>query len=346
MSPQPTDVYQVGIVCALPKEMTAARAILEKEHEPLPTRDAQDSNTYVLGQLYGHNIAIACLPAGEYGTNAAAHVASDMLRTFTKIRFGLMVGIGGGVSDPAKQDRLRLGDVVVSQPDKEYGGVIQYDLGKDLASGRFERKGFLNRPPTVLLTALSSIQSKPSAFQHKVAANVARIVAEPDLLHEGYVFPGVDQDNLHCAACDCGPWQLWWWWLLLLSWVYPLWLCRDCDNGRICRSPDRTSPRIHYGTIASGNSLIKTVARRERLRAEYGAKCVEMEAAGLMNNFPCLVIRGICDYADAHKNDVWQKYAAVTAAAFAQVLLSVISPTAVHNSADAVDLMSKSGLNP
>lgn len=51
-----------------------------------------------------------------------------------------------------------------------------------------------------------------------------------------------------------------------------------------------------------------------------------MEAAGLMNDFPCLVIRGICDYADAHKHKRWQSYAAGMAAACALEILSVIPP--------------------
>ena len=55
-----------------------------------------------------------------------------------------------------------------------------------------------------------------------------------------------------------------------------------------------------------------------------GVLCVEMEAAGLMDDFPCLVIRGICDYADSHKNKRWQPYAAATAAAYAKELLSTI----------------------
>jgi nucleoside phosphorylase len=33
--------------------------------------------------------------------------------------------------------------------------------------------------------------------------------------------------------------------------------------------------------------------------------CFEMEAAGLINRFLCLVIRGICDYSDTHKNKEW-----------------------------------------
>jgi nucleoside phosphorylase len=82
----------------------------------------------------------------------------------------------------------------------------------------------------------------------------------------------------------------------------------------------------HYGTIASGNQVVKDATVRDQLGREFNALCVEMEAAGLMNDFPCIVIRGICDYADSHKNDGWQKYAAITAAAYAKELLAHISP--------------------
>jgi nucleoside phosphorylase len=98
---------------------------------------------------------------------------------------------------------------------------------------------------------------------------------------------------------------------------------------------------VHYGVIASGNELIKSAAERDWLGEELGAKCIEMEAAGLMNQFPCIVIRGICDYADAHKNDMWQKYAAAVAAAFAKELLSVIQLTEVAITKRATDEMSK-----
>ena len=94
----------------------------------------------------------------------------------------------------------------------------------------------------------------------------------------------------------------------------------------IHRNP-RTSgePQIHYGLIASGNQVIKHGKTRDRLAKEHGMLCFEMEAAGLMNQLPCLVIRGICDYSDSHKNKQWQGYAALTAAAYAKILLSVVS---------------------
>jgi nucleoside phosphorylase len=102
--------------------------------------------------------------------------------------------------------------------------------------------------------------------------------------------------------------------------------CEMCDKAYLEERPQRGSirPQVHYGTIASANRVMRNGAARERLRLDKNALCVEMEAAGLMNNFACLVIRGICDYADSHKNKDWQLYAAVTAAAYAKELLSVM----------------------
>jgi hypothetical protein len=47
-----------------------------------------------------------------------------------------------------------------------------------------------------------------------------------------------------------------------------------------------------------------------------------MEGAGIMNTMPSLVIRGICDYSDSHKNKRFQEFAAATAASYAKLLLS------------------------
>ena len=150
MSPRPSaaiDAYQVGIVCALPHEMTAARAMLDEEDEPLQSQDEHDGNSYVLGRMRRHNVVIACLPAGVYGTTSAATVARDLSRTFTGLRFGLLVGIGGGVPNIEAGRDVRLGDVVVSQPEGLLGGVVQYDMGKNHGDSHFIRKGTLNSPP-------------------------------------------------------------------------------------------------------------------------------------------------------------------------------------------------------
>src|SRR5207248_634129 len=103
-----------------------------------------------------HNVVIACLPAGQTGTISAAVVATQMKSKFTSIQFSLMVGIGGGV--PSDEVDIRLGDVVVSQPHMQHGGVVQYDLGETTPSG-FVRTGFLNTPPALLLNALSKLRA-------------------------------------------------------------------------------------------------------------------------------------------------------------------------------------------
>ena len=69
---------------------------------------------------------------------------------------------------------------------------------------------------------------------------------------------------------------------------------------------------------------MKDAILRDKLAREQGVLCFEMEAAGIMNRFPCLVIRGICDYCDSHKNKQWQGYAAMTAAAYTKELLMMI----------------------
>src|SRR2546430_16824381 len=124
--------YGVGWVCALPIELAAARVMLDEEHEHLG-QDTNDTNLYTLGRIGEHNIVIACLPAGQTGTNSAAAVAVQMKSSFKSIRFGLMVGIGGGV--PSDKADIRLGDVVISQPDNQHGGVVQHDFGKTTQDG-------------------------------------------------------------------------------------------------------------------------------------------------------------------------------------------------------------------
>jgi nucleoside phosphorylase len=110
-------------------------------------------------------------------------------------------------------------------------------------------------------------------------------------------------------------------------------VCGD-DNSKLIMRSDRTNeednPAIHYGLIASANQLMKDALLRDRLSAEKDVLCFEAEAAGLMNHFRCLVIRGICDYSDSHKSKEWQGYAAMTAAAYAKDLLSRINPNKVE----------------
>ncbi|KAF2022441.1 kinesin, partial [Setomelanomma holmii] len=113
--------YTVGWICALPVELAAAQAMLDEEHAELP-REKFDPNLYTLGRIGEHNIVINCLPAGHMGIGPAAAGAARMVSRFRSIRFGLMVGVGGGVPSPTVD--VRLGDVVVSHPFRQHGGVV------------------------------------------------------------------------------------------------------------------------------------------------------------------------------------------------------------------------------
>ncbi|KAN0069077.1 hypothetical protein V8E54_012706 [Elaphomyces granulatus] len=314
--------YTVAWVCALPLEMAAAKSMLDEIHPNLPT-NSNDQNTYVLGKIDAHNVVIACLPSGVYGTTSAAIVANQMRFTFPAIRFGLMVGIGGGV--PTKEADIRLGDVVVSKPTGDFGGVVQYDFGKTVGQGVFERTGTLNKPPQMLLTAIARLQADQMMKISRIPEFLAEMIATYPGMRTDFTYRGQEQDRLFDATFDHHELQN---------------TCDTCDISRLVTRPvrDKHDPVIHYGLIASGNKVIKHGGTRDKLGQELGILCFEMEAAGLMDNFPCLVIRGICDYADSHKNKQWQGYAAATAAAYAKELLSVIHPNQVEETPSAVSV--------
>jgi nucleoside phosphorylase len=294
--------YTVGWVCALPVELAAAQEMLDEEHNT-PRYDARDTNLYTCGSIGEHNVIVACLPEGQMGTNSAAAVAVQMKSTFKSTRFCLMVGIGGGV--PSEEADVRLGDVVVSKPHNTHGGVVQYDSGKATPSG-FERTGALNAPPTVLLNAVANLRAKQMRGKARLLEYLSKLDSLPDFSREV-----TGSDTLFEAGYNH---------------VGGGATCGNCSiEHAVTREARRQEVIVHHGTIASGNQLIKDAAVRDKLSAELGGVlCFETEAAGLMNSFPCLVVRGICDYADSHKNKRWQAYAAGTAAAYAKELLLVV----------------------
>lgn len=322
------DVYTVGWVCALPKEQTAATAMLDDQHSDLP-KPPNDPNTYTLGSIGCHNIVIACLPEGKIGTSSAAIVASHMVHAFPAIKFGLMVGIGGGV--PPK---VRLGDVVVSVPADQNPGVVQWDMGKAERGGTFRRTGALNNPPTLLLTAVTKLKTNHELRGSKIAQYLEELQARYPRLATKYLRSDSLQDILFKASYDHVDQQHqngegddgddedeeeeY-------SETEDEDSCRHCDKAQTVKRKPRDM-RVHFGLIASGNQVIKDARARNQLSEDLGKKvlCVEMEAAGLMDNFPCIVIRGICDYADSHKNKIWQEHAAAVAASFAKELLGYV----------------------
>lgn len=325
--------------------------MLDERHIDLP-KLPNDHNTYTLGSIGNHNIVVTCLPKGKIGTVSAATVATRMIDAFPSIKFGLMVGIGGGISL-----KVRLGDIVVGTPIGPYPGVVQWDSGKN--EGEFKRTGSLNNPPSLLLGAVSKLISEHELGGSRIPTHMNEMVSKYPSLESNYLRSESLQDVRFKAKYEHRTSGA--------THVTPEEAeeeeveeeeeeagqeqeeeeeesCRYCDKTQVVNRKPRDIMLVHYGLIASGNSVIKNSTFREQLRRDLGADvlCVEMEAAGLMDNFPCIVIRGICDYADSHKNKDWQEHAAALAAAYAKELLGYIQPSDIDKEQAVKDLLTGS----
>ncbi|KAF2223792.1 hypothetical protein BDZ85DRAFT_318990 [Elsinoe ampelina] len=215
-----------------------------------------------------------------------------MMRSFPKIKLGIVCGIGGG--NPSIKHDIRLGDIVVGMPDGGFGGVVQYNAGKATPNGLSNAPAH-NRPPHFVQQAVKN-----------------RIT---DMI-EGMMWQ------------DCMPKGK------------PEWTSMDTlddvlheVDGPNPRPKDRGS-KIFYGAIASGDLVVKSSGSRRELvqqiaRDEDDILAFEMEGAGIISKFPCLVVRGISDYCDEHKNDLWQRYASTVAAAYCKFVLQIIPPANV-----------------
>ncbi|KAL7755786.1 hypothetical protein ACKLNR_014313 [Fusarium oxysporum f. sp. zingiberi] len=229
-----------------------------------------------------------------------------------------MVGIGGGV--PYKND-IRLGDIVVGSVGRTSGGVIQYDYGRAIQGQEFAVTGHLNQPPMAFLAAMSALHATYEMEGHSIDSNIDKTLQKYKRLGKKYKRPAASSDRLYRAdfvhvrgeGVACG---------------------ESCGDDKLEhwheRDEDENNPAIHCGLIASGNQLMKDASLRDKLAAKHGILCFEMEAAGVMNHFPCVVIRRICDYSDSHKNDDWQEYAAMAAAAYTKDLLLQVAPSSVQ----------------
>lgn len=342
--------YMVGIICALPLERTAVELMLDETHAAIDTPYG-DYNVYTYGRIGTHNVVIASLGFGTYGTVSAAGVANDLRRSFPHLKYTLMVGIGGGVPRLGRDGvDIRLGDIVVGCTNGA-PTIINYTLGKDL-SGAFEIRSQLGEPPDLLSRAVAALKtqhqiSDPTYLHHLADMLEKKPWFNDPKLQEDYFNLLDTEDNLFAADT-----------------LHPAYEhdCSTCLNASIFRQPrylrrhglpdakfirkrqdgSADYPTVFFGSLGSADTLMKSGTRRDAVYAmiqqQRNAKilCFEMEASGIVKGWPCLVIRGICDYSDSHKNDHWQNFAAATAAAYAKDLLIRIRPNAVADTKSAV----------
>jgi nucleoside phosphorylase len=266
-----------------------------------------DDYVFHAGSIYGHNIVIATLPAGqEYGTGSAAALASQLKKFFPNLWFGLLVGVAAGLPDlsqnPARD--IRLGDVLVALPNGDNAELIAYDLGKETEDG-FQplRIGHaLGASEPIVRAAIGSIKLE-APNDADIFLPYYEAIRDKEHATGTFADPGQDRDILYVA--------------------------QDSEFEKVVERiprPESKRTRVWYGPIGSGDKLLKNAQKRNELRDTYGLIGLEMEAAGTMNRIPVSVIRGVCDYGDKHKNKIWQPYAAAMAASYAKAVLHEIPP--------------------
>lgn len=302
--------YTIAWIAPLEIEARAAACMLDREHVGRFPMQRGDDYVYQAGEICGHNVVIATLPAGqEYGTGSAAALASQVKKFFPNFWFGLLVGVAAGLprlTGHSPRD-IRLGDVLVALPDGDTTGLIAYDLGKETGSDGFQllKGGYvLAVTEPVVRAAIGSIKRRAPKDMNLILPYYDKMKNEEHDSGGGtFADPGQDADRLYEHEESAGP----------------------TIRTRAPR-PDQRRTRIWYGPIGSGDKLMKNASKRNELRDRYNIIGLEMEAAGMMNRIPVGVIRGVCDYGDEHKNKEWQPYAAAMAAAYAKAVLAQIGP--------------------
>jgi hypothetical protein len=248
--------------------------MLDEEHPVLPAADPQDTNVYRLGRIGSHNVVIACLPAEKTGKVSAAIVAKDLLRSFKAVRFGLMVGVGGRAlyynvkhnnstidvdckdsnsaididcedeEDNSKDTQdIRLGDVVISLHSKSSEAVVQYDFRKSVQGKDFIHTSTLNKPLSIVLSAVSMLQGQYAQRGHKLSEQLSKIVSDNPCIATKFEYPGLAKDQLFKS-----------------NFVHldDKKKCKDCYsslNVNLVKRKKRDSTNIvlHYGTIGSAD---------------------------------------------------------------------------------------------
>lgn len=304
---RPTD-YTIGWVCGDLHDFDAVGILLDERHDHQDFVSSDDDNSYVFGRMRWHNV-IVVLPTLD---GSVSRAVANMVQTFQNIKFYLLVGTGGGV--PSDGNDIRLGDVVVGVSNS-FGGLLQYDMKYSGQEQTLHATAHQIQSPSVLLNAITLPEDYDGLSGRKIVDMITESISgKPEERELWHVFrrPHSDSDRLYRTSlihnprhqdCEVG--------------------CGDDPSLLIVRDarPEGSDPAIHYGTIASSTEWMWDASLRDKIGPQNNILCFETAAAGLMNYLPCLVVRGISNYADSHEPWDWEPYAAMNAAAYTKKLL-------------------------
>ncbi|KAL6823263.1 nucleoside phosphorylase domain-containing protein [Trichoderma camerunense] len=331
--------FHVAIICTLPLEYDAISLVFDQfwdEDGDSYGRAHGDTNRYTTGQIWKHNVVLALLP--NIGTASAAGAAANFRSSYSAVKLTLLVGICGGVPGTGP-DEILLGDVVISKT------VIQHTLGRQYPN-KFMTKDTvydsLGRPNKDIRSLIASFETERGRRQLRQKAGQylrdLQCAAIKERHRCSYRYPGVDEDKLFAASyhhkhrasqkCKCNQESDG----LCEEAAQALCSTLMCDEGQLVRRErllmkkdleldDAQCPEIFVGCVASGDTVMKSGEHRDRIARQRDIIAFEMEGAGIWDELPCSIIKGVCDYADSHKNKVWQPFAAATAASVMKAML-------------------------
>lgn len=333
--PRHRDDFKVGIVCALSLEADAVTAVFDTHWDSGTTKYGRalgDTNYYSTGTIGLHNVVLFYAPG--MGKSNAASVAANCRASFKNIGLMLVVGICGGVPFPKGGGEIILGDVVISK------GLVQYDFGRQFPD-KFTIKGTMSQPKDEI-KSLFTYLGGTLGLQKLQSRTTMHLMSlrEMDGIKESAEYPGTDKDKLYeptyrhkhqvplsCQICDCCQSSTNSTCEAALELKCEELKCGDerlVPRKRLSKIGQRhPEPKVHFGHYASGDKVMKSGEERDNIAIGEGVIAFEMEGAGVWDRFPssCLVIKGVCDYADSHKNKEWQAYASSTAAACTKAFL-------------------------
>lgn len=333
MPPPPNrDGFRIAIICALRDEADAVEAIFDEiyEEDGLSYHKYEgDPNQYVLGRIGIHQVVLLQTPG--IGKVNAANAAAGCRSSFTKIKLGLVVGVCGGVPEPSKGVSIFKGDIIISTY------VVQSDFGRQYEEGIQRRRTLADvlTPHTPdLKIFLNSLQGQRNQFLLK--KRMETVISEMECV-EWYNLPDTPEratdyvyrsDYLHlhrdgscekCLAIENGDDEI--------CEAARESFCSELEcapSGRLNRTTSNSqASKIHFGKLGSSDQAMKSAVHRDAIVKEDGVLGFEMEGAGVWDIFPTIVVKSVCNYADSHKDNAWQMYAATRAAAMAKAMLSM-----------------------
>ncbi|KAL4744103.1 hypothetical protein BDV11DRAFT_165792 [Aspergillus similis] len=341
-SPPSYTEFSVAIFCALPLEADAVRELLDevwREEDSNFGKSIGDDNTYTLGRMSRHNVILVHMPG--LGKSAASQAASSLRSSYPEVRLALVVGICGGVPTGDGNEELILGDVVISD------GIVQYDFGRQFPNGFSSKTGVeaVGRPSSRIRSILAKLKGWRSRQHIEMKLEQYLGILQEAFGAERAGYPGVDKDELYhsdyrhrhqlTGTCmSCGGTDT---------------VCEEakeetcqqlgCEKDKLLPRKrlqqaselrQAPNPKVHFGLVGSGDTVMKSGQHRNQVAAKHRIIAFEMEAAGVWDSLPCLVIKGVCDYADSHKNKYWQNYAAAAAAACTKAILDEYTDVALR----------------